>query len=101
MIESKYLRFVLKGPCYNPMDVINALMTRRGYKVLLIMLTIFYDIWIDDYEDCENLCVDNDQILDETKNLRCRGVHSNEHFLIFTTKMTSKLNLVTILNTLW
>ena len=26
-------RFVLKGPCYNPLDVMNCLMTRRGYKV--------------------------------------------------------------------
>ena len=46
------------------------------------------------------LAVTNDQPLDETKNLRCRGVHSNEHFLIFTTKMTSKLSVVTILNML-
>ena len=27
-------RFVLKGPCYNPLDVMNCLMTRRGYKVI-------------------------------------------------------------------
>ena len=26
-------RFVLKGAGYNPMDVLNCLMTRRGYKV--------------------------------------------------------------------
>ena len=26
-------RFVLKGPCYNPMDVLNCLFSRRGYKV--------------------------------------------------------------------
>ena len=49
--KSKYPRFVLKGPCYNPMDVINALMTRRGYKVLLIMLMIFDDMRMDDDED--------------------------------------------------
>jgi len=33
LLDSSDGRFVLKGPCYNPMDVINALMTRRGYKV--------------------------------------------------------------------
>merc|ERR1719500_610229 len=33
LLDSSNGRFVLKGPCYNPMDVINALMTRRGYKV--------------------------------------------------------------------
>ena len=27
-------RFVLKGAGYNPMDVLNCLMTRRGYKVI-------------------------------------------------------------------
>ena len=27
------LRFVLKGVSYNPLDVMNCLMTRRGYKV--------------------------------------------------------------------
>ena len=41
----KYYRFVLKGPCYNPMDVINALMTRRGYKVGL------YTVWFCNSKD--------------------------------------------------
>ena len=27
-------RFVLKGASYNPMDVMNCLMTRRGYKMM-------------------------------------------------------------------
>ena len=27
-------RFVLKGAGYNPMDVLNCLMARRGYKVI-------------------------------------------------------------------
>ena len=26
-------RFVLKGPIYNPMDVMNVLMCRRGYRM--------------------------------------------------------------------
>ena len=33
-------RFVLKGAGYNPMDVLNCLMTRRGYKVAIN--TIFF-----------------------------------------------------------
>ena len=28
-----YSRFVLKGAAYNPMDVMNCLMIRRGYKM--------------------------------------------------------------------
>ncbi len=32
-VKSDYfLRFVLKGPIYNPMDVMNVLMCRRGYR---------------------------------------------------------------------
>ena len=30
---SPYSRFVLKGAAYNPMDVMNCLMIRRGYKM--------------------------------------------------------------------
>ena len=33
MIMKMTRRFVLKGAGYNPMDVLNCLMTRRGYKV--------------------------------------------------------------------
>merc|ERR1712059_203502 len=33
LLDSSDGRFVLKGPGYNPMDVMNCLMTRRGYKV--------------------------------------------------------------------
>ena len=34
-------RFVLKGPCYNPLDVMNCLMTRRGYKVISLFFWTF------------------------------------------------------------
>jgi len=33
LLDTSDGRFVLKGPCYNPLDVMNCLMTRRGYKV--------------------------------------------------------------------
>jgi len=33
MLDSSDGRFVLKGLIYNPMDVMNCLMTRRGYKM--------------------------------------------------------------------
>jgi len=33
LLDSSDGRFVLKGAGYNPMDVLNCLMTRRGYKV--------------------------------------------------------------------
>merc|ERR1719391_125283 len=33
LLDSSDGRFVLKGPCYNPMDVLNCLFARRGYKV--------------------------------------------------------------------
>lgn len=33
LLDSSDGRFVLKGAGYNPMDVINCLMTRRGYKM--------------------------------------------------------------------
>jgi len=33
LLDSSDGRFVLKGPCYNPMDVLNCLFSRRGYKV--------------------------------------------------------------------
>lgn len=58
-------RFVLKGPCYNPMDVINALMTRRGYKV----------------GGGGGSCCS-----------RCKAVRSREPFPTSTTRMTSKSN---------
>ena len=34
MTLSIIARFVLKGASYNPMDVMNCLMTRRGYKMM-------------------------------------------------------------------
>ena len=40
MIMKMTRRFVLKGAGYNPMDVLNCLMTRRGYKVAIN--TIFF-----------------------------------------------------------
>merc|ERR1719244_1362149 len=33
MLDSSDGRFVLKGLIYNPIDVMNLLMTRRGYKM--------------------------------------------------------------------
>ena len=33
LLDSSDGRFVLKGAGYNPMDVINCLMVRRGYKM--------------------------------------------------------------------
>ena len=33
LLDSSDGRFVLKGPGYNPMDVMNCLMVRRGYKM--------------------------------------------------------------------
>merc|ERR1711892_66988 len=33
LLDSSDGRFVLKGPSYNPLDVMNCLMTRRGYEV--------------------------------------------------------------------
>jgi len=33
LLDSSDGRFVLKGAGYNPMDVLNCLMSRRGYKV--------------------------------------------------------------------
>ena len=48
----------------------------------------YEDMKMYDYEDW---CIDKQSNLAwNRKCLRCRGVHSNEHFLIFTTKMTSK-----------
>ena len=32
-IQQNIFRFVLKGAAYNPMDVMNCLMIRRGYKM--------------------------------------------------------------------
>ena len=40
MMMTMTRRFVLKGAGYNPMDVLNCLMTRRGYKVA--SSTIFF-----------------------------------------------------------
>lgn len=34
LLDSSDGRFVLKGASYNPMDVMNCLMTRRGYKMM-------------------------------------------------------------------
>jgi len=33
LLDSSDGRFVLKGPIYNPMDVMNCLMSRRGYRM--------------------------------------------------------------------
>ena len=40
MMMMMMVRFVLKGAGYNPMDVLNCLMTRRGYKVITSVIII-------------------------------------------------------------
>ena len=40
MMMMMIVRFVLKGAGYNPMDVLNCLMTRRGYKVIISVILI-------------------------------------------------------------
>ena len=40
ILTEVFIRFVLKGPCYNPMDVLNCLFARRGYKVFFVILSL-------------------------------------------------------------
>ena len=61
-------RFVLKGPSYNPMDVLNCMVKRRGYKVVNSLILNIEGTFFD----------------------RFRELLSRELFLTSTTKTTSK-----------
>ena len=82
ILTEVFIRFVLKGPCYNPMDVLNCLFARRGYKVFFVIVTatiLVVMVMINDHDhhgDDRNVC-------------RCKGNLSREPFPTSIIKTTS------------